>query len=110
MNFHHIVADAGQGRERNAQDRPTATLHQRSSSLRIGNRDAVQQSTEDAAGLFAAGFDDGRHSLHEAAAAGLCVPKDSFRQMTACRKARSVASLVGSTPSTFRNIHSHSRC
>ena len=30
----------------------------------------------------------------------LCVPNDNFRQITACRKARSLALLVGSTPST----------
>ena len=37
------------------------------------------------------------------------VPNDSFRQMTACRRARSAALLVGSTPATSRNVHRCSR-
>jgi hypothetical protein len=39
----------------------------------------------------------------------LCVPNDSFRQITAGRRARSLTLLVGSTPSTSRNVHNQSR-
>ena len=37
--------------------------------------------------------------------ASLCVPKDSFRQMTAWRRARSASLFVGPTPSTSTNVH-----
>ena len=42
--------------------------------------------------------------------AALWVPKLSFRQITAWRSDRSAALLVGSTPSTSRNVHSYARC
>jgi hypothetical protein len=38
-----------------------------------------------------------------------CVPNDSFRQMTACRSARSAALLVGSAPATSTKVHRCSR-
>src|SRR5262249_60668675 len=38
----------------------------------------------------------------------LCVPKDSFRQMTACRRARLLALLVDST-SCSKKVHNHCR-
>jgi hypothetical protein len=41
--------------------------------------------------------------------AALCVPKESFRQITAWRNARSLALLVGSIPSTSRKVHRRSR-
>ena len=40
----------------------------------------------------------------------LCVPKESLRQITACRNARSPALFVGSIPSQRTNVHSQSRC
>ncbi len=39
----------------------------------------------------------------------LLVPNDSFRQITAGRKALSLTLFVGSTPSTSRNVHNQSR-
>lgn len=49
--------------------------------------------------LLPAGFDHAEHGFHEPAAGRVLVPKESFRQITACRSACSLALLVGSTPS-----------
>ena len=45
--------------------------------------------------LLTACFHDRQHRLHESTTrGGFCVPNDSFRQITGCRKARSLALLV----------------
>ena len=56
-----------------------------------------------------AGFDDGEDRLHEAAALGTLSAERQFPPDHRGRKARSLMLLVGSTPSTSRNVHNQLR-